>query len=42
MMRISQALPVKSAISRWQDAIDWQSDGIQTDHPEELIAFLNK
>ncbi|MCL4693886.1 MAG: glycerophosphodiester phosphodiesterase family protein [Candidatus Hydrogenedentes bacterium] len=26
--------------SCWEDAIAWGSDGIQTDHPEELIAFL--
>jgi glycerophosphoryl diester phosphodiesterase len=26
--------------SCWEDAIAWGSDGIQTDHPEELIALL--
>lgn len=26
--------------SCWEDAIAWGSDGIQTDHPQELIAFL--
>jgi glycerophosphoryl diester phosphodiesterase len=24
----------------WDDAVAWGSDGIQTDHPEELIDFL--
>jgi len=24
----------------WQDALTWNSDGIQTDHPAELIALL--
>lgn len=28
--------------SCWEDAIAWGSDGIQTDHPEELIALLKK
>ncbi len=27
--------------SCWQDALAWGSDGIQTDHVEELIAFLS-
>ena len=26
--------------SCWQEAVDWGSDGIQTDHPAELIKFL--
>jgi glycerophosphoryl diester phosphodiesterase len=26
--------------SCWEDALAWKSDGIQTDHPEKLIAFL--
>jgi len=26
----------------WEDALKWGSDGIQTDHPEELIEFLRK
>ena len=26
----------------WEDALKWGSDGIQTDHPEELIQFLEK
>jgi len=26
----------------WEDAIAWGSDGIQTNHPEELIAFLKE
>ena len=26
--------------SCWEDALAWGSDGIQTDHPEKLIAFL--
>jgi glycerophosphoryl diester phosphodiesterase len=26
--------------SCWEDAIEWKSDGIQTDHPQKLIAFL--
>jgi glycerophosphoryl diester phosphodiesterase len=26
--------------SCWEDAVAWGSDGIQTDHPEELIAYL--
>jgi len=24
----------------WEDALEWNSDGIQTDHPAQLIAFL--
>ncbi len=24
----------------WEDGLKWNTDGIQTDHPEELIAFL--
>lgn len=24
----------------WEDALEWDSDGIQTDHPAQLIAFL--
>jgi glycerophosphoryl diester phosphodiesterase len=24
----------------WQEAIDWGADGIQTDHPEELVEYL--
>jgi glycerophosphoryl diester phosphodiesterase len=24
----------------WKEALQWGSDGIQTDHPEELIKFL--
>jgi glycerophosphoryl diester phosphodiesterase len=27
--------------SCWEDALAWGSDGIQTDHPAELIEFLN-
>ena len=26
----------------WKQALEWQSDGIQTDHPEELITFLKE
>lgn len=26
----------------WEDAIAWGSDGIQTDHPEDLIRFLDE
>jgi len=26
----------------WEDAVAWGSDGIQTDHPEKLIRFLEK
>ena len=26
----------------WADALAWGADGIQTDHPEALIAFLNE
>lgn len=26
--------------SEWTQMIDWNTDGIQTDHPEELISFL--
>jgi len=26
----------------WEEALRWNTDGIQTDHPEELIAFLSK
>ncbi|MCL4216689.1 MAG: glycerophosphodiester phosphodiesterase family protein [Candidatus Hydrogenedentes bacterium] len=28
--------------SCWEDAIAWKSDGIQTDHPAELINFLEE
>ena len=28
--------------SCWEDAIAWDSDGVQTDHPEEFIAFLKQ
>lgn len=28
--------------SCWEQAIAWGTDGIQTDHPEELIAFLKQ
>jgi glycerophosphoryl diester phosphodiesterase len=28
--------------SSWQQALDWGADGIQTDHPEELIEYLKK
>jgi glycerophosphoryl diester phosphodiesterase len=27
-------------LAAWQEAIDWGADGIQTDHPEELVKFL--
>jgi hypothetical protein len=27
--------------SCWADAVAWGSDGIQTDHPAQLIEFLN-
>ena len=30
----------ESTPSCWEDAIAWNSDGIQTDHPAKLIAFL--
>jgi len=26
----------------WQEAIDWGADGIQTDHPEELVKYLRE
>jgi glycerophosphoryl diester phosphodiesterase len=26
----------------WQEAIDWGADGIQTDHPEELVRYLRE
>jgi hypothetical protein len=26
----------------WEQIISWQTDGIQTDRPEELIAYLKK
>ena len=28
--------------SCWEQAVAWKSDGIQTDHPEDLIAWLKK
>jgi hypothetical protein len=28
--------------SCWPDALAWGSDGIQTDHPKDLIAFLKQ
>ncbi|MGI6461517.1 MAG: glycerophosphodiester phosphodiesterase [Candidatus Hydrogenedentales bacterium] len=28
--------------SSWEQALAWRSDGIQTDHPEKLIALLKK
>jgi glycerophosphoryl diester phosphodiesterase len=28
--------------SSWQQALKWGADGIQTDHPEELIEYLRK
>lgn len=30
----------ESAPTCWEDALEWDSDGIQTNHPAELIAFL--
>ncbi|MCE4562831.1 glycerophosphodiester phosphodiesterase family protein [Maribellus sp. CM-23] len=27
--------------AEWQQILEWGTDGIQTDHPEELIRFLN-
>jgi glycerophosphoryl diester phosphodiesterase len=30
----------ESAPACWEDALEWNSDGIQTDHPAQLIAFL--
>ena len=30
----------ESAPTCWEDALEWESDGIQTDHPAQLIAFL--
>ncbi len=30
----------ESAQTCWEDALEWDSDGIQTDHPAQLIAFL--
>ncbi len=30
----------EGSIEEWQKIIDWQTDGIQTDRPEELISFL--
>ena len=27
-------------VETWQDAIDQGADGIQTDHPEELVKYL--
>ena len=30
----------ESAPTCWEDAFEWDSDGIQTDHPAQLIAFL--
>jgi glycerophosphoryl diester phosphodiesterase len=30
----------KKREAEWQRMIDWGTDGIQTDHPEELIGFL--
>ena len=30
----------ESAPTCWEDALEWDSDGIQTDHPVQLIAFL--
>jgi hypothetical protein len=26
--------------TEWQKILDWKTDGIQTDRPEELIKFL--
>lgn len=28
--------------SCWEDALAWGADGVQTDHPERFIAFLNE
>ncbi len=28
--------------TEWTQILDWKTDGIQTDHPEKLISFLNK
>lgn len=30
----------ESAPTCWEDALEWNSDGIQTNHPAQLIAFL--
>jgi len=30
----------ESAPTCWEDVLEWDSDGIQTDHPAQLIAFL--
>jgi glycerophosphoryl diester phosphodiesterase len=30
----------ESAPTCWEDALEWDSDGIQTDHPAQLIAFM--
>ena len=30
----------ESEPSCWEEALEWGSDGIQTDHPEELVKFL--
>ncbi|MCP4610978.1 MAG: glycerophosphodiester phosphodiesterase family protein [Planctomycetes bacterium] len=30
----------ESAPTCWEDAFEWDSDGIQTDHPAQLIAFM--
>lgn len=32
----------ESGPSCWDDALAWNTDGIQTDHPEELIALLER
>jgi len=31
-----------SSVANWNQALDWGADGIQTDDPEGLIAFLKK
>jgi glycerophosphoryl diester phosphodiesterase len=30
----------ESAPTCWEDALEWNTDGIQTDHPAQLIAFM--
>ncbi|MDT8300151.1 MAG: glycerophosphodiester phosphodiesterase family protein [Sedimentisphaerales bacterium] len=32
----------ESAPTCWEDAIEWDGDGIQTDHPAQLIVFLKQ
>ena len=29
-------------VATWQEAIDWGADGIQTDHPEDLVRYLRE